>query len=372
VPSQEHLDILKLGVEVWNQWRSEHYKKIPALRGANLQGADLSEANLYRANLNRANLEGANLSQADLSTAKLREAKLSGANLSGANLNKADLSHADLSEANLWKADLFDADLNEVNLRDADLSEAYLRDTNLSRADLSEASLHEAVLVGTNLTGATLINCDIYGIAAWNVKLKGARQKDLAITPTANITVDNLMIAQFIHLLLNNAEIREVIDTIGQKGVLILGRFTSERKVVLDVLQKKLRSLNFLPIVFDFKRPTAHDFTETIMTLAGLSCFIIADITNPKSSPLELQATVPNYMTPFVPIIQEGEQPFAMFTDLQNKYRDWVLDTLLYDTPSNLANVLERAIVKPALARQAELLLIKAQGLRTRHIKDYS
>jgi hypothetical protein len=72
-----------------------------------------------------------------------------------------------------------------------------------------------------------------------------------------------------------------------------------------------------------------------------------------------------------VPIIQEGERPFAMFTDLQNKYREWVLDTLCYDTPSNLASVLERAIVKPALERQAELLLIKAQSLRTRDIKDY-
>jgi hypothetical protein len=29
--------------------------------------------------------------------------------------------------------------------------------------------------------------------------------------------------------------------------------------------------------------------------LAGLSCFVIADITNPRSAPLELQATVPNY-----------------------------------------------------------------------------
>src|SRR5207248_2377476 len=148
------------------------------------------------------------------------------------------------------------------------------------------------------------------------------------------------------------------------------------RLSVPDILQNgpiMLHSqlIGCLEVVFDFERPTTHDFTETIMTLAGLSCFIIADITNPKSSPLELQATVPNYMTPFVPIIQEGEQPFAMFTDLQNKYHDWVLDTLLYDTPSNLVNVLERAIVQPALERQAKLQLLKAQGLRTRHIKDY-
>ena len=61
------------------------------------------------------------------------------------------------------------------------------------------------------------------------------------------------------------------------------------------------------------------------MTLAGMSCFIIADITKPKSSPLELQLAVPNYMVPFVPIIQQGEKPFAMFCDLHNKYKQWVL-----------------------------------------------
>ncbi len=55
------------------------------------------------------------------------------------------------------------------------------------------------------------------------------------------------------------------------------------------------------------------------MTLAGMCLFIIADITNPKSSPLELQAAVPNYMIPFVPIIQKGEKPFAMFVNLQTK-----------------------------------------------------
>ncbi len=157
---------------------------------------------------------------------------------------------------------------------------------------------------------------------------------------------------------------------IGQKGVLILGRFSKERKPVLDALREKLRTLNFLPIVFDFERPTERDFTETIMTLTGLSCFIIADITNPKSSPLELQATIPNFMIPFVPIIQDGEEPFSMFQDLSRKF-DWILDTLVYDTPSNLIKGLERAVVKPALEMRDELLLKKMEQLRMRHIREY-
>ena len=87
--------------------------------------------------------------------------------------------------------------------------------------------------------------------------------------------------------------------------------------------QMQLRKHNLLPIIFDFERATSRDFTETIKTLAGMSLFVIADITNPKSAPLELQATIPDYQIPFVPIMQEGETPFSMFADL-TKY-PWVL-----------------------------------------------
>ena len=44
--------------------------------------------------------------------------------------------------------------------------------------------------------------------------------------------VDDLEVAQFIYLLLNNQNVRQVIDTITSKIVLILGRFTPERKAV--------------------------------------------------------------------------------------------------------------------------------------------
>ena len=37
-----------------------------------------------------------------------------------------------------------------------------------------------------------------------------------------DITVDNIEVAQFVYLLLHNEKIRDVIDTIGKKGVLLL------------------------------------------------------------------------------------------------------------------------------------------------------
>jgi hypothetical protein len=211
----------------------------------------------------------------------------------------------------------------------ADLHRANLHRADLPGADLFRANLTQARLVYTGFEGANLTGCRVYGIAVWDVNLVGAQQSDLVITLEEHpaITVDNLEVAQFIYLLLHNEKIREVIDTIGKKGVLILGRFAAERKAVLDALRMALRQRGFLPIVFDFEKPTQRDFTETIRILAGLCLFVIADITNPRSAPLELQATVPDYMIPFVPIIAEGEEPFAMFVDLQRHF-DSVLEVL--------------------------------------------
>jgi hypothetical protein len=125
-------------------------------------------------------------------------------------------------------------------------------------------------------------------------------------------------------------------------------------------------------MLFDFEKPEQRDFTETINTLAGLSRFIIADITNPKASPLELQALMPNYMIPFVPIIREGEEPFSMFIDLQRKYKDWVMDVLEYDSIDQLMEYFEKAIVHPALQLSDALLKKKAEAtIRSRSIRDF-
>jgi len=165
---------------------------------------------------------GANLEQADLSLADLR----------AANLLKADLRGAKLSGANIIGAYLFKANLTEANLSGADLSEA-----NLTEADLRGANLAYAILADADISNADLTGCRIYGVAAWGLKLSDrTSQQNLIITKDKpEITVDNIEVAQFIYLLLHNQKIRNVIDTITSKVVLILGRFTDERKAVLDV-----------------------------------------------------------------------------------------------------------------------------------------
>ena len=128
------------------------------------------------------------------------------------------------------RPDLRDAKLREADLREADLRGAHLRETDFHGADLSGADLRQAILVNTDLTDADLTSCRIYGISAWDLTLEGAKQQNLVITPDdePTVTVDNIEVAQFVYLLLHNEKIRDVIDTIGKKGVLLLGRFTQE------------------------------------------------------------------------------------------------------------------------------------------------
>ena len=74
--------------------------------------------------------------------------------------------------------------------------------------------------------------------------------------------------------------------------MLILGRFTPERKAVLDALRDGLRKHDYLPILFDFHVPATRDITETVSLLARMARFIIADLTDPSSIPKELEAIV--------------------------------------------------------------------------------
>ena len=52
--NEEHLKILKQGVEAWNEWREKNPQITPDLSKANLYKADLYNADLYEADLNGA------------------------------------------------------------------------------------------------------------------------------------------------------------------------------------------------------------------------------------------------------------------------------------------------------------------------------
>lgn len=336
--NEQHLAELRSGVKYWNRWRREYPKVVPDLRGADLRGEILNNANLRLADLREANLRSATLRsaklfQSNLRGAELRDTDLSWAKASKANLILADLSKAslrgvDMVEADLRKANLSDANLSDADLSRANLSEANLSGVNLSNADLSEAYLQmanlcEARLINTSLLSATLDNCDIYGISAWNVALDGAKQANLRIRRQGepSITVDNLEVAQFLYMLQHNEKLRAILDTIISKVVLILGRFSAERKPSLDALREALRDHpnGYIPVLFDFAPLTQKPVLDTVKTLANLARFVVVDLTDPNMVRSEVSYITDN--VPTVPVRSLIERDAA----LPSEYESWLL-----------------------------------------------
>ena len=281
----EHRD--PASVDKWNRWRATNPRVRPTLRGTHLLSAMLQRADLH---------------DADLQGAFLREAHLYGADLSGADLRGAILVGANLCKANLTGADL-------------------------SGAILASCSMNE----GTIVQDARFKGCNVYGIAAWGLIRDPQDQSNLVITLEGEpqIVVDNLAVAQFIHMLTNNSTLRGVIDTLTSKIVLILGRFTPGRKPILDKLKAHIyKTSGLVPVIFDFKKPT-QTTVETVTLLARMARFIIADMTDAKSVLQELQAIVPTSPSITVqPIILKSQREPPMI-DFFKPY-PWFRATIKY------------------------------------------
>jgi uncharacterized protein YjbI with pentapeptide repeats len=365
--NEEHLARLKQGVQIWNKWREENPGITPDLTDADLRvGTDLTKGNFVDADLTGANLPGAKLADADLSRAKLAGATLyqtnfSKANLTNAYLSGANLTEADLTEANLTEADLSYAHLKEVILIEANLTKAYLfradiDKTNFAGAKLIRANLEYVQLINSNFKHATLEGCEVFGISAWDLELEGAQQKDLIITREnkSKIKVANLEVAPFLSLLLHNEKIRDIIDTITSKVVLILGRFTDERKSVLDALKDSLRQRGFVSILFDFPPSERRDLTETAQLLANMAKFVIADITEAKSISQELSHIIPFFPSvPVQPILLASEREYELF-EHWSEFKS-VLPVFRYKDGHHLIENLDAKVIQPAEARVREL-----------------
>jgi uncharacterized protein YjbI with pentapeptide repeats len=358
--NRQQLGILKQGALPWNEWRKKNPDVKPdlyeaVLAGANLHGANLSGANLEGAELASANLQQANLLGATLVEAGLHKANLHKADLGFADLTFAHLSSAQLTNARLWKADLTAAKLDGADLSAADLTMAMLRETDFSGANLHEATLDFAVLVETNLQQANLAGCSVCGLSAWNAYLEGANQQNLVVTfpsePT--IMVDTLDVAQLIYLLLNNKHLHGVIKGMTSNIVLILGRFTPERKPVLEAIRDELRERQYTPMLFNFEKPLSRDFSESLRMLARSARFIIADLSLHKSISQELRAILPGTAVAVQPLLNGARRLYTMFPDF--KQYPYVLPGYRYNGLADLQATLEEKVIKPAEEKAKEL-----------------
>jgi uncharacterized protein YjbI with pentapeptide repeats len=342
--------------------------------GVNLSGYDLSGAIMNGCSLAFANLSGTRLCETKLRESLINQSTILESDLSGADLTQSSMSalkciqtnfsRADLSRALLQASTVFACNFDEADLEDASLEGALLNGSSfrsarllstrcgvsdLSSCNLNGADLSFAHFVKTKLGGADLTGARVYGVNCWDVELSEETiQRDLIVTPVkdSTISVDDIRVAQFIHLILTNSNLKTVIETIGQKAVLILGRFGGGGLEVLREVGKGLRGFGYLPMICEFTRLEDNTYTETVRTLAGLARFVVVDLSGP-SVPQELYATVPHTKIPFVPILEKGKHPYSMFVGLLEY--EWVLSPIVEfeSTEIYFCNCLRRSCDPP-------------------------
>jgi hypothetical protein len=154
MPNEEHLMILRQGIEVWNRWREENEEIRPDLSNANLFGVWLQEFNLWGADMQGANLETAHLREANLRSANLNNANLQLANLSKANLELTKLKRANLDRASLGEAQLIYTNLLEANMKNTLLQMAFFEGTVLNDADFENSAYGSTVFANVDLSTA--------------------------------------------------------------------------------------------------------------------------------------------------------------------------------------------------------------------------
>lgn len=261
---------------------------------------------------------------------------MEGAILDDARLDQADFSNACLEGASLCGTFLRMTDMSVANLRGADLTESRLFVSNFSHAKME---------------GAVLRNCHVYGTSAWGVSTDDSTiQENIIITTVFEsvLAVDNFEMAHFVYMLAHSSGIQKAIDTITSKVVLILGRFSEERKPILNSLRKNLRSprFDYVPIIFDFGKPLSRDTHETITLLARLARFVVADITDAISIPQELVSIVQELPSlPVLPILLNERKPWGMFDHI-SRY-PWVLPIVNYGANGMTEEELARLVVAP-------------------------
>jgi hypothetical protein len=332
---------------VWTKGAYMHALTAPAI---DLRGLQISELCLGYVDCRGVRFDGASFGLGDRGWTAMKGARLEAASFTGARLPKMRFIEADLRDANLTDADLTEADLGGANL-----GRAILRGANMTGANLSRANL-----VGADIEGCRLDRALVYGVSAWDLRGRPASSKDLIVKPGSlpSITADDVRVAQFIYLMISNAEIRDVLDTVTRKVVLLLGRFTPERKAVLNALREALRERDLVPVLFDFEKPEDRDITETVTLLARMARFVIADLTDPASIPQELEAVVPHVAVPVCLIIAANSQPYSMSADLR-KY-PWLVRPVRYRDQQDLLGRLDQDIIAVADQTRAEIAAMRA------------
>ena len=363
-------DILKSSKDFWNDWMKTNWKELPTIKSYS------------KYPLRNHKVENLSLTVADLSSLDLRDFQIfDGYNFKRVLFNNCNLGKLKFLNCNFKKAQFRNADLREVifenctfefttlinaNLNQSSFHDCKLIGANLSKAEFYKANFNNTILVNCNLMWSKLIEtnfksssvnkCHVFGASIWNINAENTLQTDIIITKREEIevSVDNLEIAQFLYLMINNKNIKNIIETLTSKIVLILGRFSGNRKIILDQIKDELRTIGYVPIIFEFQKPDNKDYLEPVLLISQLSRFIIADFSDPKIILEEIPRIVDNTSAVIIPIIEKGQrEPSTLYNIRINRLS--ILDTYIYESSKDLLENINTELINKAEIKLKEL-----------------
>jgi hypothetical protein len=281
----EHLHIVLQGAKVWNSWRERnpgpctfscpHWYGSPGTGGVQVKGK------------NRFNFSGMKLSNVEIFNAFAE-----GLCLQDSVFDNAVFEEGDFSRADFVGATFRNTRFNKTILTGAIFDGATFLNCNLNRSNL----------VGASFRVREITETVVYGIAAWDLETSDEmKQSKLVIEQTYHlysnlleqgkvpIMVDDIELAQFVHYLSAHKKMRYAINVLSDKGVLLLGGFKDGGLDRPNSIRERLQRKGYVAMIFDFARPDSLSLTETVVTMAGLSKFVVADLSGP-SIPWELNS----------------------------------------------------------------------------------
>lgn len=309
--------LLMQGADTWNAWRDRHPGPL-----------DFVEPDWYDSpGPDGLQIKGRNhvdFSGMDLSGVTVYKAFAEGLNLRGARIVGARFEEGDFSRADFCDATIRDTVFNKTILTGAHFDGATIVNSNLNRVNL----------VGASFNVREITETVVYGISAWDLDISDdARQSKLVIERTYELFSDliergevplmvpNIELAQFVHYLSNHKKVRDTLNVLNDRGVLLLGRFKDGGLERLYAMREWFQERGYMAMIFDFERPHNLSLTETVVTMAGLSKFIVVDLSG-ASVPAELQAILTQVKKP---VLAFGSF-YALFPDLADQVRVIVVE----------------------------------------------
>jgi uncharacterized protein YjbI with pentapeptide repeats len=307
MPEQDPSSIILQGAEVWNRWREQnlsslsfarpHWYHSPGPGGIQVKGRNhlnFSGMNLSRIIIHNGFAEGLNLSNSVFEESHFEEGDFSRSNFNGALFRNTKFNKTILTGASFDGATFINCNLNRVNL------------------------------VGASFCVKEITETVVYGISAWDMQTcESMKQSKLVIEKTYHfysdlladgkipMMVDDIELAQFVHYLSSHKKMRDTLNILNARGVLLLGRFKDGGLDRLYSIRELLQGKGYMPMIFDFVRADSLSLIETIVTMAGLSKFIIADLSGP-SVPAELATLLSQIKKP---VLAFGK-PYALLSDM--------------------------------------------------------